>query len=285
MSLLGVKYQSAPGYGPIVLKGVGSLERSETGAVTQTLEYVGISTFIQQFALNLPLGNRAVVRNDGPISYLTVTLGLQANDAKWELQTESLEQDILNAPIFAPVANPLSQAARDAFVLWRTTPGANTPGAIIAAPSGGWPNANDSAFLAQLQVIWRRGQETVPANALILKLTGTYPALYIPQISAAPSIATTILSSDQIYRLWVVPANQLFPFILPGVGSNASAAMGGNPLPSIPNALPNGTDTSLTWGWRPRQTDLSYIGKGMVEVAYDWEFAAWSTPPYVLSTQ
>lgn len=268
-------------WGPmIVLKGIGNIERSESGAVTQTLVFEGVSTAIQQFALNLPLGNRGVIQNNGPISQLSVTLGLSASDARWELDVENLQQDILKAAFLYPPGttggykNSISAAARAAFISWRN---GSILDSDVIRPIGNSVFVNgDVGFLASLQSLWLQGVETIPANALILKLTATFPSVSYPSvISVAPSLATTIYTSQQLIDKYNPIMYPGLPALLPGSNN------GSQPLPDMPET---GGTSNKQWGWRPRQVNATFIGKGQLAVQNDWEFAAWDTRIYTLAT-
>lgn len=277
---LGIKYRGAP----LVLKTscYGVVRRSETGAIYQRFKLEGIASAVEAYALNLGYGNSAEIENDGPMSTLTIDVGLSATDAKWEIDTENLEQDILNAPFLYPPSPSVSitDQARAAFVNWKSQ-SVLTHTAIIPA-SGDPPfSGQDVIYLAALQSLALKGVETSPVDATILKLTATVPiTLFIQDASGNPAplnINTNPLitySTDQIVRIY---GFTMYPGLSNQIPGRSSGSV---PYPSTPDpAACNGT-----WGWRPRLSNATFIGRGMVEITNDWVLSCWSNLLYTPST-
>jgi hypothetical protein len=277
---LGIKYRGAP----LVLKTscYGVVRRSETGAIYQRFKLEGIASAVEAYALNLGYGNSAEIENDGPMSTLTIDVGLSATDAKWEIDTENLEQDILNAPFLYPPSPKvaITAQARTAFINWKNQ-GNLTNASIAPAPGDPAFSASDNSYLASLQSLFLAGVETSPVNSTILKLTATVPiTMFVDDASGNPAqlnINTNPLitySTDQIVSLYGFT-------MYPGLSNQIPGRTDGSvSYPSTPNP----TACNGTWGWRPRLSNATFVGRGMVEITNDWVLACWSNLLYTPST-
>jgi hypothetical protein len=263
---------------------IGLAERSETGACYQRFIFEGLPAVVEAYATNLPLGNKASIQNNGPVSVLTVEVGFSATDAKWEFDRENLQQDILSAPFLNPPAGgprgPISAEARAAFLNWKSQGVIDSePIAYTGDNPDGW--SDDCVwYLNALQSLHLQGVETVPAKALIMKLTATFPvAMFVqdpanepPALNVDPT-STTIYTSDQIAQAYGFAMYPGFASQLPGLPNGLV------PVPSYPNpATVNGT-----WGWWPRLVNATWIGRGMVQISNDWVFACYSNYLYQLA--
>ena len=233
---------------------LGLAERSETGACYQRFVFEGLPAIVEAYAANLPLGNKASIQNNGPVSVLTVEVGFSATDAKWEFDRENLQQDIMSAPFLNPPAGAshaaISAEARAAFLNWKSQSIIDaTPIPVPIDDQGTSSEADDVYYLNALQTLHLQGVDTVPAKALILKLTATLPvALFVqnpesepPALNVDPT-STTIYTSDEIVEAYGFTMYPGFASQLPGLIN------GYVPVPDYPNPL----TVNGTWGWWPR---------------------------------
>lgn len=236
---------------PIVLVGVSS-ERNEYGAWITIQEFIGADTACIALANTTPLGPTVLYQKLGDgrsmcrITYGILTPGTEQVFERWEVDREVVDKDIMQSPAFVGI----SDAGKQELKRWRADPSSDLD------TTKGTNTGTDPGLMNSVKSLVLLGVEVVQVATLVLKRSRQVSGSYVTAIDL--SERTKFYSTGALLKL---------------AGS----------VPFVKGVLPvdGGTKPANSqWGWLPRQSNRSFIGRGVVEEQEDWVWAAWSTILY-----
>lgn len=235
-------------------------KRNPFGAWVNTYVYEGVASAVQAFVTSQPLGTEVTTEQFGAVVQARVTYAPDTFTDKWEVDRENLEKDIM----YSQLAQTLSDKAKDGITAFRQSA---DPKSFNFSTYADPAYPNDLATMQKLAFEIRKGTESIPVSALILK------RVRVMSVNLAPTLV--LAEAVSFYSTAWMIQNQNIPRSLAATLPAPTAA---NTYQGAYAPPPN-----TKWGWLPRQQNRSYTGFGEMEEHSDWVFAPWSTYLYAFA--